>query len=182
MLELKDIKGNLLPEKVQKRVNDFLEHLKEVNWFKPSKDLKKSEVDKQVKFVLKCFGLKAETEYRKLETKADLGLVWKLACESTYELAWKSAWNLAYESAYNLAWGLVGFSTRESARVSARAAVELLVIDNKDFKEKYPNWAFIQLFKLWEMWLYPAWVLENTKKFVIYADQKYCLKENWWFE
>jgi hypothetical protein len=60
--------------------------------------------------------------------------------------------------------------------------MELLVIDNEDFKEKYPNWAFTQLFKLWEMWLYPIWVLEENKKFVIYANPKYCLKKNWWFE
>jgi hypothetical protein len=40
---------------VQKRINDFIEHLKEITWLKPSKDLKKSEVDKQTKLVLKCF-------------------------------------------------------------------------------------------------------------------------------
>jgi hypothetical protein len=32
------------------------------------------------------------------------------------------------------------------------------------------------------MWLYPVWILEENKKFVIYADPKYCLKKNWWFK
>jgi hypothetical protein len=55
MIELKDNNGNLLPKEVQKRINDFIEHLKEINWFRPSKDLKKTEADRQAELVLECF-------------------------------------------------------------------------------------------------------------------------------
>ena len=68
---LKDNKGKELPKKVQKRVGDFIENLSKISWFKPSRDIKKEEVDKQVKFTLKCFGVEAKIEYRKLKTKKD---------------------------------------------------------------------------------------------------------------
>jgi allantoicase len=75
-----------------------------------------------------------------------------LAYESTRNCDWTSACGLAWDSVNNSAkdldWDLVW--------VSIRASVELLIIDNKDFKEKYPNGAFTQLFKLWEMGLYPV--------------------------
>ena len=140
MIEFKDDKGKLLPKKVQKRVNDFIDHLKDVSWFKPSADLKQVEVDKQIKFTLKCFGIKAEIEYRKLSTPKDRA----------------SARDSARASA------------RDSARASAQASIEVLLDDDKDFKKKYPNGVFIQLFKLREMWLYPVWVLDENKKFVVY--------------
>ena len=145
MLELKDNNGKLLSKKVQKRVNDFIDHLKEISRFKPSKDLQKSEVEKQVKFTLKCFGIEAEIEYRKLSTHKD----WDSACYSALDSAWDSA--LA------------------SARASAWASAEILLKDNKQFKEKYPKGAFIQLMKIFEMWLYPVGILEENKKFVIYV-------------
>jgi hypothetical protein len=202
MLELKDDNWKLLPKKIQKRVNDFLEHLKEITWFRPKKDLKKSEVDKQAKLVLECFWIEAKIEYRKLETKKD----WDLARDLVYEAAYNSAkasssdsihnsdWDLVRYSAYNLAWDLANDSANNSiknsaydsawilTRTSAYTAVELLVIDNEGFKKQYPNGAFTQLFKLWEMGLYPIWVLKENKKFVIYVDPKYCLKKNWWFK
>jgi hypothetical protein len=53
---------------------------------------------------------------------------------------------------------------------AARVAAELSIIDTKEFKSKYPNWAFIQLFKLWEMWLYPIGVIEWN--FIIYIPKK----------
>ena len=114
-LTLNDDNGNPLPQEVQDRVNTFIEKLPTIPWFKPSKELKKEEVEKQAKFTLECFGVKAEIEYRSLKTEKD----------------WDSA--------------------RDSAWASARASIEVLLDDNEDFKKKYPNGAFIQLFKLWEM-------------------------------
>jgi hypothetical protein len=32
------------------------------------------------------------------------------------------------------------------------------------------------------MGLYPVWILEENKKFVIYANPKYYSKKNWWFK
>gem|GEM_PF-4397662 len=55
MLELKDDNGKILPKKIQKRVNDFIDSLPKIPWFKPSKNLKKKDVDKQIKFTLECF-------------------------------------------------------------------------------------------------------------------------------
>ena len=125
MLVLKDDHWNDLPQETQNRVNKFIDWLKNIKRFKPSKDLGIKEVDKQAKFVLDCFGVKAEIEYRKLDGA--------------------SAWE------------------------SARACVEILLQDDKGFKEKYPNGAFRQLFKLREMWLHPVWVLKETGTFVIYV-------------
>ncbi len=53
-----------------------------------------------------------------------------------------------------------------SESLPVRDAQEILVLDK--IKDKYPNGAFQQLFKLWEMGLYPVGVLKN-KKFVIYV-------------
>jgi len=225
MLELKDNNGKLLSKKVQKRVNDFIDHLKEISRFKPSKDLQKSEVEKQVKFTLKCFGIEAEIEYRKLSTHKD----WDSACYSALDSAWASArasaWDSAWASARDSAldsarasacdsarasaWASARASALDSAldsardsacdsacdsawasarasacysaldsawdsalasaRASAWASAEILLKDNKQFKEKYPKGAFIQLMKIFEMWLYPVGILEENKKFVIYV-------------
>ena len=153
---LKDDNGKALPKKVQKRVNDFINHLPKVPWFNPSPDLKKEDVEKQVKFTLDCFGVKAKVKYGKLQKQED----WASARASARASAWDSAWASARDSAWASAW--------DSAWDSAWASVEVLLKDNADFKKKYPNGAFKQLFKLWEMGLYPVGVLKN-KKFVIYV-------------
>jgi len=145
----KDDKRKELPQKVQKRVNEFIDWLKNVSRLKPNKDLKKEEVEKQIKFILKCFWVEAEIEYRKLQR------------EDTWDSARDSAWASARDSAWASAW--------DSARDSVWASAEILIENNKDFKKKYPNGAFQQLFKLWEMGLYPVGILKENKKFVIYV-------------
>ena len=141
---LKDDNGKKLPKEVQTRVNAFIDNLPKVNWFKPYPNLKKEDVEKQINFTLECFWVKAGIEYKTLSKQED------------WASAWASAWDSARASAWDSAW----------------ASQEILLEDNKDFKEKYPNWAFRQLFKLWEMWLYPVWVLKETWKFTVYADSK----------
>ena len=141
MLELKDNNGILLPQEVQDRVNNFIDNLQKIPWLKPSKELKKEEVDKQAKFTLECFWVKAEIEYKSLKTEKD------------WDSAWASAWDSAWDSA------------RDSARASAEILIEWI---DCEFNKKYPNWAFRQLLKLWEMGVYPVWVLKDTKTFVIY--------------
>jgi len=143
-MKFKDDNGKELPKKVQKRVNEFIDSLEKVSWFKPSPDLKKADVEKQAKFTLDCFGIKAKIEYRHLRTEKD----WASARDSAWDSARASAWDSAWDSAW--------------------ASQEILLEDNKDFKEEYPNGAFKQLMKLWEMGLYPVGVLKN-KKFVIYV-------------
>jgi len=185
---LKDDNGKALPKKVQKRVNDFINHLPKVPWFNPSPDLKKEDVEKQVKFTLDCFGVKAKVKYGKLQKQEDWASArasawdsawasaWDSARASAWDSAWASAWASARASAWDSAWASAWDSAWDSARDSARASawasawasVEVLLKDNADFKKKYPNGAFKQLFKLWEMGLYPVGVLKN-KKFVIYV-------------
>ena len=146
MLELKNDSWELLPDNVQKRVWDFIENVSKISWFNPNQELKKIEVDKQAKFTLECFWIKAEIEYRKLEKKED----WDSARASARASAWDSA--------------------RDSACASACASAEVLIEwEDVEFNKKYPNGAFKQLFKLWEMGLYPLGVLENWN-FVIYVN------------
>ena len=156
MSKLKDDNGKALLPKVQKRVDDFISHLKDVHWFSPSSDLKKEDIEKQVKFTLDCFGLKAKIEYRKLEKKED----WDSARDSAW--AWASDSDSAWDSDSD------SDSAWDSAWASDWASAEVLLEDNKEFKKKYPNGAFKQLFKIWEMGLYPVGILKN-KKFVIYV-------------
>ena len=181
---LKDDNGKELPKKVQDRVNNFINNLSKINWFDPGENLKKSEVDKQAKFTMKCFWFEANIEYRKLETKEDRECAGTLI-KST---AWNSArittsissWDSAITSAWASAWGSTCVSAWNSSlgsywdhgKVSGEACMEILLQDDKYFKEKYPNWAFRQLFKIWEMGLYPLWIIKENNKFVIYADPK----------
>ena len=90
MLTFTNDTGKKLPKIVQNRVNAFIDNLPKVPWFKPSKGLKKEEVEKQANFTLECFGVKAEIEYRSLKTKKD----WASAWDSARDLAWDSAWAL----------------------------------------------------------------------------------------
>jgi len=157
----KDDNGNELPQNIQDRVNAFIEHLPQVPWFKPNKDIKKSDIETQVKFTLECFWVKADIEYRKLKTKND----WDSARDSV----WASVWDSARASVWDSVWYSDWESARDSSRDSASASQEILLEDNEEFKKKYPNGAFKQLFKLWEMWLYPVGVLDDTKTFVVYV-------------
>lgn len=196
MLTLKDDNGIELPQEVQDRVNAFIDNLPKVTWFKPSEELKKEEVEKQVKFTLECFGINAGIEYRSLETEKDWNSAWDSAWASARDSAWNSAWasargsawdstrasarvsamDSARASAWNSAWNSARASAMDSAWASAWnsamdsawASQEVLLEDNEEFKKEYPNWAFIQLFKLLEMGLYPAGILKETKTFVIY--------------
>lgn len=166
-----DDNGKPLPKDVQKRVNDFLERVKKVNWFNPSPDLKKKEVDRQVEFMLKCFGVEAEIEYRKLETEEDWVSVRGISVDSGWYSVLCSATDSARASALDSSLALASArtsawdSTRVATWVSASASAEVLVLDK--IKYKYPNGAFIQLFRLWEMGLCPCGVIDG--KFVIYS-------------
>lgn len=151
MLILKDNNGIELPQEVQDRVNTFIDNLPKVSWFKPSKELKKEEVEKQIKFTLECFGANAEIEYRSLKSEKDWALVrdlawdsardsaWDSALDSAWDSAWDSALDSARASAWDSAWDSAWASAWDSARDSAWAAQEILLEDNEGFKKKYPN-------------------------------------------
>lgn len=228
MLQLKDDNGNNLPQEVQDRVNNFIDNIPNVSWFKPNPDLKKSDVEKQINFTLKCFWVEASIEYKTLKTEND----WVSAYNSSWHPDWESAYNSAiayaynptrasdynydwhsardsdwdsafsstrgdvdrtmiyiYNSAkaasgssYNDVWWKAHNPSRDSARNalwdSCHTSTEILVADNEDFKKKYPDGAFKQLFKLWEMWLYPVGVLKDTGKFTVYVPD--IDLDTWW--
>ena len=182
-LKLQDDNGNDLPQEVQERVNNFIDKLPTIPWFKPSKDLKKSDVDKQINFTLECFGVKASIEYKALKSEEDWASArdsawasaWDSAMDSAWDSARDSAWASARDSAWDSAWASAWTSARDSAWTSARASAwasqEALLEDNEQFKKAYPNGAFKQLFKLWEMGLYPVGILEETGKFTVYVPE-----------
>ena len=182
MLTLKDNNGKPIPKDVQKRVNDFIDSLQTIKWFQPDPKLDKKAVEKQAKLTLECFGVKAGIEYRHLKAPQDWGAAW----DAAWGAAWGAAWDAARGAAWDAAWGAAWDAARDAARDAAwdaawdaargaawgaawdaaRGAAEILIADK--IKDKYPNGAFQQLFKLWEMGLYPVGVLEETGMFVIY--------------
>jgi len=196
-LILKDDNGNELPAKIQKKVNKFIDKLPTIRWFKPKEDLSKEKVDAQVNFTLKCFWVEASLEYKKLSTKEDWASAWDSAWDYAWTSACDYAWTSAMASAMDSAWASAIDSACDSAMASAMASArdsamdsaidsamdsaidsawdsawasaEILVKHNKDFKEKYPNWAFKQLFKLRKMGLYPVWVVDW--KFIVYVPE-----------
>ena len=103
MLNLKDDNENPLPQEVQDRVNAFIDNLPKVKWFNPSPSLKKEDVEKQAKFTLECFGVKAEIEYKILNSEED--------------------WDYARDSAKDISWAIAKVSTQDSSWDNAKAIV-----------------------------------------------------------
>lgn len=191
MLELKDDNGKKLPKKINDKVNAFIDNLSKVRWLNPSPYLKREDVDKQINIVLECFWLEAGIEYRKLESKQDWGSAKRDVMDSVfnelYHSSRESVLCLINNSIYSnnmlcikyYLWSrssirsLTWIDSSISIRDFLNNLLEVLIEDNKDFKEKYPNGAFKQLFRLWEMWLYPVWVLKETWKFTVYVPKIY---------
>ena len=182
MLQIKTDSGN-------DRVNSFIENLKTIKWLKPDKNLKKEDIEKQINITLECFWVKAWIEYRELKTQEDYRSARDAARGVTRSVAWdaasRAAWDIsrddaamsaAWDAASSAAWDISrDDAARSAAAMSAawdavRVAAELSIIDTKEFKSKYPNWAFTQYFKLWEMWLYPIGAVDQ--KFIIYIPTK----------
>ena len=164
MLQLKDDNGNLLPQDVQDRVNNFIDNLQNVSWFKPKPDLKKSDVEKQINFMLECFWVEADIEFKTLNK--EITFTWMSAMSSA--LASAMAAIMASNRNFTIRSNNSN-PTIDSTIYSQWALSEVLIEDHKYFKKKYPNWAFKQLFKLWEMGLYPVWILKDTGKFTVYV-------------
>ena len=131
-----------LPKNVEKQLDDYIERIKAIQWFKVSPDIKREDVDTHVNVALKAFGVEASIEYRSLKTEED----------------WGAAWGAAQDAARDAAW------------YAARGAADVLVINIDDYKAKYPNGNFINLIPLWESGLYPCGVIDG--KFVVYVPEK----------
>ena len=136
-----------LPVKVEKELDQYIERIKKIDWFKP-KNLKRVDVDRQINVVLKAFGVEATIEYKSLKTEQD--------------------WDAAWDAAWGAAWG----AARDAARDAARGTYDLLAsltTKKLGYVKKYPQGNFLQLVNLWEMGLYPCGVIDG--KFVCYVPE-----------
>ncbi|MFA4833597.1 MAG: hypothetical protein WC619_01975 [Patescibacteria group bacterium] len=151
-----------LPKEVEKKLDAYIKRIKAIKWFQPKTDLKKLDVEKQIKLSLKAFGVEAGIEYKQLKTPED----WGAARGAARDAAWGAAWGAARDAARDAAWGAAWGAARGAAWGAARGAADVLALNLEDYKKKYPNGNFINLIPLWEMGLYPIGVV--GKKFIIY--------------
>jgi len=180
-----------LPKEVEKKLDTYIARIKKIKWFQPEAKLDKKELEKQIKVVLECFGVKAKIEYRQLKTPEDWdaaqGAAWDAAWDAAQGAARGAAWDAAQGAAWDAAWdaaqgaargaardaawdaarGAAWGAARDAAWDAARGAADLLASDLKDYKKKYPKGNFIQLIPIWELGLYPVGVIDG--KFVVYV-------------
>ena len=154
--------GQELPKEIEERLDAYIERIKAIKWFKPSKDFRREDAERQISVALKAFGVKASVEWRSLKTVSDWGAAWDAARDAARGAAWDAAWDAARDAARDAAWD----AAWGAARDAAWGAAEILASDLKDFKEKYPNGAFLLLIPLWESGLFPCGVIDG--KFVVY--------------
>ena len=145
--------GQELPQDVEKQLDEYIERIKKIQFFKPKLDLKKADTETQINFAVSAFWLSASIEYRKLQT------------EEARDAAWGAAWGAARDAALDAAWG----AAWDAARDAAWGAADIFALNIEGYKTKYPNGNFINLIPLWEAGLYPVWVIDW--KFVVYVPQ-----------
>ena len=135
-----------LPKEVEKKLNNYIQRIEKIKWFQPAKNLKKANIEKQVKVILKAFGVEAKIEYKQLRN------------QKAWNAAQDAAWDAARDAARGVVWG--------AAWDAACGVNDILVSDLKEYKKKYPNGNFINLIPLWEIGLYPVGLING--KFIIY--------------
>lgn len=102
-----EIKELNLSQEGEEKIDAYLERIAQILWFYPSDKphkLKKNEVDKKVKEVLKAFGVQAEIEYQEFGNKKSWGMItdgaWSVeekfgeACDNAFETAKKNMCNV----------------------------------------------------------------------------------------
>jgi len=181
-----------LPKEVEEKLDEYIERIKKIQWFKPSKNLKKSKVDKLAKFAIKTFGIEASIEYRSLK---DPNAAWNAAWDATKDAAWgaakttakNAAWNATGDAAWGASWNAVKTTAedaaenvawnaaRDAAEDAAWGAADMLALNLDDYKKKYPDGNFINLIPLWELGLYPIGIIDG--KFIIYVPPTKEVKE-----
>ena len=147
-----------LPKEVEKKLDDYIVRIKKINWFKPAENIKKEDVENQVKLCCEAFKVKANPEFKYLKTPQDWGAAWNAAWNAARDAAWDAAWNAARDAAWNATWDAVS------------GALDLLALNLEDYKKKYPKGNFINLIPFWEMGLYPVGIV--NKKFIIYVSPR----------
>ena len=111
-----------LPKDVEKKLNAYIKRIKNIHWFKPSDKLDKKSIDKQVKFCLEVFGVKAGIEYRWLKTPNDWGAALGAARDAARDAAWVAALGAALGAARVAAWDAAKDAAWDAARDAAWGA------------------------------------------------------------
>ena len=164
-----------LPKEVEKKLDDYIVRIKKINWFKPAENIKKEDVENQVKLCCEAFKVKANLEFKYLKTPQNWDAAWNATWNAAQDAAWNAArdasWNAAWDAARDAAWNAAWDAARDAAQDAARDAVsgalDLLALNLEDYKKKYPKGNFINLIPFWEMGLYPVGIV--NKKFIIYV-------------
>jgi len=179
-----------LPKEVEKKLDDYIVRIKKINWFKPAENIKKEDVENQVKLCCEAFKVKANPEFKYLKTPQDWGAAWNATRDAARDAAWDAAWNAARDAARNAAWNATWDAAWDAARDAAwdaawdaarnaawnaardavSGALDLLALNLEDYKKKYPKGNFINLIPFWEMGLYPVGIV--NKKFIIYVSPR----------
>ena len=164
-----------LPHEVETQLDEYIERIKSIQWFCPSPDLKRTDIDRQVSIALKAFGLEASVEYRTLKTQKDWGAAqdaaqdaaWDAAQDAAWDAAWDASWGAALDAALNASWCAAQDAAWDAAWDASWGAADVLALNLDDYKKKYPTGNFIHLIPLWEAGLYPCGVIGG--KFIIYV-------------
>ena len=175
-----------LPKEVEEQLDEYIERIKVIQWFKVYPNIVREDVDKKISFALKAFGIEASIEYRSLKEAKDWDAArdaaWSAAREAARgaarEAAREAAWGAARYAAWDAAWGAASDAAWDAARGAARYAAwdaargsaDVLAFNLDDYKKKYPNGAFINLIPIWEMGLYPCGVING--KFIVYVPEE----------
>jgi hypothetical protein len=115
----------------KKRANKFIDHLKEIKWFKPNPILSKKEIEVHVEACLSLFHLpKFKLDFKYLTWDAARDTAWDVAWDTARDAARIAAsdaariatWGVASDAASDAAWDTARIATWDAARDTARIA------------------------------------------------------------
>jgi len=111
-----------LPKEVEKKLDDYIVRIKKINWFKPAENIKKEDVENQVKLCCEAFKVKANPEFKYLKTPQDWGAAWNATRDAARDAAWNAARNAAWDAAWDAAWNAARDAAWDAAWDAARNA------------------------------------------------------------
>ena len=172
-----------LPSEIEAQLDSYMDRIKAIKWFQPSKNMQKDDIEKQVSVAIEAFGCKASIELRSLRTPKARIAVRDEARIAAWDEAWDAlrdevrdeariavrdaAWSAARDALWDEAWGASWGEVRIAAWDAAWGAVDLLAMNLPEYKSKYPQGNFINLIPLYEAGLYPVGIVDG--KFLVYV-------------
>ena len=88
-----------LPKEVEEQLDEYIERIKVIQWFKVYPNIVREDVDKKISFALKAFGIEASIEYRSLKEAKDWDAASEAARGAARDAAWDAAWVAAWFAA-----------------------------------------------------------------------------------